>query len=116
MRVTVVFRVSLFLHWCRNVQGLHSFPTRRSSDLFRPPRSAPRSAWRGRPGAVPSPPLARTRRSAPRGASTERSEEHMSELQSRPHLVCRLLLEKKNCTGSGIAGMVWIAGYGGLVV
>src|SRR5215813_15662288 len=24
-----------------------------------------------------------------------RSEEHMSELQSRPHLVCRILLEKK---------------------
>src|SRR5690554_7739725 len=29
-----------------------------------------------------------------------RSEEHTSELQSRPHLVCRLLLEKKK-TGSG---------------
>src|SRR3989442_5018266 len=27
--------------------------------------------------------------------ATERSEEHTSELQSRPHLVCRLLLEKK---------------------
>src|SRR5690554_7654918 len=27
---------------------------------------------------------------------TKRSEEHTSELQSRPHLVCRLLLEKKN--------------------
>src|SRR5436305_12551156 len=27
-----------------------------------------------------------------------RSEEHTSELQSRPHLVCRLLLEKKNST------------------
>src|SRR5690554_7793739 len=27
---------------------------------------------------------------------TARSEEHTSELQSRPHLVCRLLLEKKN--------------------
>src|SRR5690554_1304554 len=27
-----------------------------------------------------------------------RSEEHTSELQSRPHLVCRLLLEKKNQT------------------
>src|SRR5690554_7237134 len=26
-----------------------------------------------------------------------RSEEHTSELQSRPHLVCRLLLEKKKC-------------------
>src|SRR5690554_7119650 len=28
--------------------------------------------------------------------ATHRSEEHTSELQSRPHLVCRLLLEKKN--------------------
>src|SRR5690554_7054363 len=27
--------------------------------------------------------------------SEMRSEEHTSELQSRPHLVCRLLLEKK---------------------
>src|SRR2546422_7422127 len=29
------------------------------------------------------------------GASGARSEEHTSELQSRLHLVCRLLLEKK---------------------
>src|SRR5690554_7313458 len=28
-------------------------------------------------------------------AAIARSEEHTSELQSRPHLVCRLLLEKK---------------------
>src|SRR2546422_7597333 len=36
------------------------------------------------------------RRIAPRlAASGERSEEHTSELQSRLHLVCRLLLEKK---------------------
>src|SRR5690554_7414033 len=28
-------------------------------------------------------------------ATSARSEEHTSELQSRPHLVCRLLLEKK---------------------
>src|SRR5690554_7534412 len=28
-------------------------------------------------------------------AYSTRSEEHTSELQSRPHLVCRLLLEKK---------------------
>src|SRR5690554_7438013 len=35
------------------------------------------------------------------GASSSpiiRSEEHTSELQSRPHLVCRLLLEKKKKT------------------
>src|SRR3989442_3218745 len=30
-----------------------------------------------------------------RAAVRHRSEEHTSELQSRPHLVCRLLLEKK---------------------
>src|SRR2546422_6317029 len=30
--------------------------------------------------------------------STRRSEEHTSELQSRLHLVCRLLLEKKKQT------------------
>src|SRR5690554_7309009 len=37
-------------------------------------------------------------RSAPRTracCTSVRSEEHTSELQSRPHLVCRLLLEKK---------------------
>src|SRR3989442_8979473 len=31
----------------------------------------------------------------PPEAIATRSEEHTSELQSRPHLVCRLLLEKK---------------------
>src|SRR3989442_3112437 len=31
-------------------------------------------------------------------SNIERSEEHTSELQSRPHLVCRLLLEKKKNT------------------
>src|SRR5690554_6956934 len=31
-----------------------------------------------------------------RASFESRSEEHTSELQSRPHLVCRLLLEKKN--------------------
>src|SRR5690625_5578206 len=36
---------------------------------------------------------ARTRVTRP----AKRSEEHTSELQSRGHLVCRLLLEKKNC-------------------
>src|SRR5690554_3251472 len=32
-----------------------------------------------------------------------KSEEHTSELQSRPHLVCRLLLEKKNLCAGGQA-------------
>src|SRR2546421_7851143 len=31
-------------------------------------------------------------------AAFARSEEHTSELQSRSDIVCRLLLEKKNCT------------------
>src|SRR3989442_6529615 len=35
--------------------------------------------------------------------STVRSEEHTSELQSRPHLVCRLLLAKKK-EGDLVAG------------
>src|SRR5690625_6735358 len=33
---------------------------------------------------------------APEEEDENRSEEHTSELQSRGHLVCRLLLEKKN--------------------
>src|SRR2546422_7342121 len=38
----------------------------------------------------------RSASSAPRGSTGAcRSEEHTSELQSRLHLVCRLLLEKK---------------------
>src|SRR3989442_5485008 len=55
-------------------------------------------------GAYGSPELDRTRVAVERinlsadGRAVERSEEHTSELQSRPHLVCRLLLEeKKNC-------------------
>src|SRR3989442_9754919 len=35
-------------------------------------------------------------------AVLHRSEEHTSELQSRPHLVCRLLLEKKKKNGTMI--------------
>src|SRR3989442_8867753 len=38
--------------------------------------------------------MAKMRRARP----LDRSEEHTSELQSRPHLVCRLLLEKKKNT------------------
>src|SRR5439155_8217458 len=53
--------------------------------LFRSARAAPRSWARWR-----------ARRAGRRRAC--RSEEHTSELQSRGHLVCRLLLEKKkNC-------------------
>src|SRR5438552_12901311 len=60
--------------------------------LFRSPAEAaePRCAG-GRRGAV------RARRDqAVRARALLRSEEHTSELQSPDHLVCRLLLEKKN--------------------
>src|SRR2546422_2920579 len=40
----------------------------------------------------------KSRRSTCSGTSRSRSEEHTSELQSRLHLVCRLLLEKKKKT------------------
>src|SRR5436305_14021590 len=41
-------------------------------------------------------PAAASRHAPPiSSCSAGRSEEHTSELQSRPHLVCRLLLEKK---------------------
>src|SRR3989442_4015057 len=45
-----------------------------------------------------APPLWSAHRAGPASAPGRvrgRSEEHTSELQSRPHLVCRLLLEKK---------------------
>src|SRR5690625_5374875 len=38
-------------------------------------------------------------------AHHQRSEEHTSELQSRGHLVCRLLLEKKNATNQHVVTM-----------
>src|SRR5690349_23185686 len=64
-------------------RDLHSFPTRRSSDL----------TWPG-PGAGTD---SRTTPWTPGrcGPASTRSEEHTSELQSRRDLVCRLLLEKK---------------------
>src|SRR2546422_7082917 len=37
-----------------------------------------------------------------------RSEEHTSELQSRLHLVCRLLLEKKNSTPAGLTSFYYV--------
>src|SRR2546429_4877450 len=49
------------------------------------------------------------RRRRVRARAAHRSEEHTSELQSRLHLVCRLLLEKKkawsiSCAGSAADG------------
>src|SRR2546429_7348611 len=68
--------------------------------LFRSPAFTPTSAstsWLARWSSSTSP-WPRSPRSAP---PPPRSEEHTSELQSRLHLVCRLLLEKKkknHCT------------------
>src|SRR5687768_17958490 len=72
--------------------------------LFRSsPAPAPRHRVRSMSAvfrrALPSPPASPHARARPRGWHTSpggvRSEEHTSELQSRLHLVCRLLLEKK---------------------
>src|SRR2546422_7342827 len=68
--------------------------------IRRPPRSTPfpyttlfRSRWRLRSdGSARSP---RPPGCGRGGGADPRSEEHTSELQSRLHLVCRLLLEKK---------------------
>src|SRR2546429_2641595 len=73
--------------------------TSRRSGRDAPWRTRPRE-WSWRPRR-PSPrprgwtraPAAHRRR--PCGSQPCRSEEHTSELQSRLHLVCRLLLEKK---------------------
>src|SRR2546422_5928015 len=50
--------------------------------------------WRERLQVV-NPPLVEIRRNVRARQLDIRSEEHTSELQSRLHLVCRLLLEKK---------------------
>src|SRR5207244_7105339 len=97
-------------------RSLPSFPTRRSSDLapFLEPgaprfgiephdaRDAPDDALAeparqdvpARPGGEQQ--LAFAGGDATRAREVLRSEEHTSELQSPDHLVCRLLLEKKN--------------------
>src|SRR5438105_9670556 len=83
-------------------RDLHSFPTRRSSDLHRGARTGVRTLagfGRGRGGRHRA--HDRSGRVTASGARTGvatpvRSEEHTSELQSRVDLVCRLLLEKKN--------------------
>src|SRR5690554_7686223 len=71
--------------------------------LFRSRRVRGRGAWghahRTLPAAAAKrgPPAVRVpSRDSGGEADSLRSEEHTSELQSRPHLVCRLLLEKKN--------------------
>src|SRR5690625_6068764 len=88
---------------CNNHRDLHSFPTRRSSDLdFCIPNNLVKSqicsmymmvsliCFNGICFSV------KRKRGIVNSSGNSRSEEHTSELQSRGHLVCRLLLEKKN--------------------
>src|SRR5438552_11276848 len=85
----------------RHHRDLHSFPTRRSSDLeahgggayVRLARGQGCKDGRGLPGAADRVPAGHAPDPPELG---QRSEEHTSELQSPDHLVCRLLLEKKN--------------------
>src|SRR5690606_42153671 len=77
---------------------LHSFPTRRSSDLGRAGErqiSLLERVDSGRIDGLPVVRVAETAESVEILESETRSEEHTSELQSRENLVCRLLLEKK---------------------
>src|SRR5262245_62820649 len=75
--------------WCD--APAHSGAAARHRDRSLPPRSSP-SASPARASLDVSARPVRVRRRA------LRSEEHTSELQSLRHLVCRLLLEKKNNT------------------
>src|SRR5205807_9740853 len=94
---------------------IHSFPTRRSSDLFELRHvltdcfhlagditAEPRVSWFAQPENQAIKPcvadhvcIQRVERSRPNFNQHLRSEEHTSELQSPCNLVCRLLLEKK---------------------
>src|SRR5687768_18134740 len=80
----------------------------RVPDDPRPAHGRPRRRrGRERPAELPR---ARRRTQHPVRRSTRgvRSEEHTSELQSRLHLVCRLLLEKKKET----TWTLWLAIWG----
>src|SRR5437763_10946568 len=91
-------------------RDLHSFPTRRSSDL-RLDHARERVEHAEQHHNFPVVPAAE-----PSGVAEEqreRSEEHTSELQSPMYLVCRLLLEKKKCRvekdeGSERTTALWI--------
>src|SRR5437899_6623441 len=81
-------------------RDLHSFPTRRSSDLseleacLKRRGEATAAFLDEQPTYRLFPPLYYYIGRAQEGLKS-RSEEHTSELQSLRHLVCRLLLEKK---------------------
>src|SRR5205823_13311974 len=96
--------ILLFTH-SHHPRHPHSFPTRRSSDLDpNLPPDYPLEPGSGTPRirAIPSAAERIAASEAALGgakpaasASSGRSEEHTSELQSLAYLVCRLLLEKK---------------------
>src|SRR5437870_8888032 len=81
--------MTFFFRYFVDLPDPHSFPTRRSSDLNCPGRD--HTGW--------SEARIDYCRCAPHDDGFGRSEEHTSELQSRGHLVCRLLLEKKKHMG-----------------
>src|SRR5436305_3396134 len=85
-----------FFYCCVDRRDLHSFPTRRSSDLG--------GTVSGLSGTV----VLQDNGGDDLSVSSNgafRSEEHTSELQSRPHIVWRILLEKK-CQVSAGTGTV----------
>src|SRR5207248_11681744 len=103
----LIYILPFFSYSPRHHPDLHSFPTRRSSDLCTmssrrcvcSPTPGSRRVKRAATRCATSPP-ARTPAWRRTSASTshrtpKRSEEHTSELQSPYDLVCRLLLEKK---------------------
>src|SRR5690606_41087270 len=106
----------LFSFLClADLRALHSFPTRRSSDLFYRPSGGSinflgREVINWPVHRLARLGMARTFQTTHlftdatvldnlivgyRAKTGMRSEEHTSELQSRENLVCRLLLEKK---------------------
>src|SRR5207249_11797981 len=100
----LVLYFTLFFFYCyRDIRDLHSFPTRRSSDLIWKYVCGRSNRLHGLSHVAPT--SKHTERSigcihygaecARQHIPFLRSEEHTSELQSRFDLVCRLLLEKK---------------------
>src|SRR5438445_6100459 len=82
-----------FLYCDGDHRDLHSFPTRRSSDLIRFLCTSKNLSKLREPTS--SSPSTSTFTFTGKVLRVNRSEEHTSELQSRQYLVCRLLLEKK---------------------
>src|SRR5205823_12770470 len=95
-------RLVFIIEYNGHSSDLHSFPTRRSSDLERTSSIVPCATtsppWMPGPGPIST--ICSAARIVSSSCSTTRtvfprSEEHTSELQSLAYLVCRLLLEKK---------------------